>query len=247
VNFNAGASSDADAIDSIASYTFNFGDGGDDVTQASPTISHTFADAGQYIVRGVVTDSRGVQSSNTARVIVNVDPPVTGIVSRKTHGIAGAFDVPLPITGNAGIECRSGGANNDYSMVFSFAHNLTSVTGASVTGGTGSVVGTSAIGPNPNQYTVNLTGVTNAQTITVGLNGIHDSTGATFGATGRMSVLNGDTTGDGVVNSTDIAQTKSQSGQNVGASNFRQDVTADGNLNSTDIAIVKSKSGTGLP
>jgi hypothetical protein len=61
-----------------------------------------------------------------------------------------------------------------------------------------------------------------------------------------MGVLLGDTTGDAVVNSTDIAQTKSQSGQTQTASNFRQDVTADGNINSTDIALVKSKSGTGL-
>ncbi|MEY2545142.1 MAG: hypothetical protein QOG48_259, partial [Verrucomicrobiota bacterium] len=52
---------------------------------------------------------------------------------------------------------------------------------------------------------------------------------------------------DGIVNSTDISQTKSKSGQVVGPSNFRNDVTFDGNLNSTDISLVKSKSGTGLP
>jgi hypothetical protein len=62
-----------------------------------------------------------------------------------------------------------------------------------------------------------------------------------------MSILAGDTTADGVVNSTDIAQTKSQSGAAVSSTNFREDVTADGNINSTDIALTKSKSGTGLP
>jgi hypothetical protein len=62
-----------------------------------------------------------------------------------------------------------------------------------------------------------------------------------------MGVLTGDTTADTFVNSTDIAQTKSQSGQLVTSSNFREDVTVDGNLNSTDIALVKSKSGTALP
>jgi len=71
VQLDGSASSDADSIDTIASYTFNFGDGSDDVTQTSPTIGHTF-DAGEYIVRLVVTDSRGKVSSNTAHFKVDV-------------------------------------------------------------------------------------------------------------------------------------------------------------------------------
>src|SRR5207237_8797722 len=35
VHFDGGGSSDADSIDNIASYTFNFGDGSDDVVQTS--------------------------------------------------------------------------------------------------------------------------------------------------------------------------------------------------------------------
>lgn len=72
VQFDGSASSDSDSIDTVASYTFNFGDGSDDVTQTSPTIGHTF-DAGEYIVRLVVTDSRGKVSSNTAQFKVDVD------------------------------------------------------------------------------------------------------------------------------------------------------------------------------
>ena len=63
----------------------------------------------------------------------------------------------------------------------------------------------------------------------------------------RMDVLLGDTNGNGVVNSSDIAQTQSQSGTSVTASNFREDVTVNGAINSSDIATVQSKSGTGLP
>ena len=73
VNFNAGGSYDVDSIDSIATYTFNFGDGGDDVTQSSPTINHMFIEEGEYIVRLVVTDSRGKVSSNTAQFHIEVD------------------------------------------------------------------------------------------------------------------------------------------------------------------------------
>jgi hypothetical protein len=62
-----------------------------------------------------------------------------------------------------------------------------------------------------------------------------------------MGVLVGDTTGNGLVNSSDIAQTQSQSGQPVGLNNFREDVTVNGLINSSDIALVQSMSGTGLP
>ncbi len=62
-----------------------------------------------------------------------------------------------------------------------------------------------------------------------------------------MAVLVGDTNGDGFVNSADISQTKSQSGQTVGGSNVREDVNTDGFLNSADISLVKSNYGTALP
>jgi hypothetical protein len=167
--------------------------------------------------------------------------------SRKTHGSAGTFDVDLPIGGTPGIECRSGGADGDHTMVFTFANTLSSVASARVTSGTGSV-SSSGTGADPHQYVVGLTGVGNAQTITVTLTNVTDSAGNTSASiSGSMRVLAGDTTADGSVNSADIAQTKSQSGTAVGNSNFREDITTDGNLNSADIGFVKSKSGTALP
>lgn len=163
-------------------------------------------------------------------------------VSRRTHGSAGTFDIDLLQTGTPGIECRSGGATNDYSIVFTFVNNI-SVGAASVTSGTGSVRNFSVAG---NQVTVNLTGVSNAQTIVVTLAGVSDGTN-TGSVQATMGVLVGDTTADKSVNSADISQTKSQSGQVVTIANFREDVTADGSINSADISLVKSRSGTALP
>src|SRR5438876_92026 len=65
-------------------------------------------------------------------------PMAQSAFSRKTHGGAGTFDVPLPLTGNVGVECRSGGATNDYQMIINFATAVT-VESASVTSGTGMV------------------------------------------------------------------------------------------------------------
>jgi PKD repeat protein len=77
VTLDGSKSSDSDSIDTIASYTFNFGDGTDDVTQTSPTLGHTFSRIGMYPVRLVVTDSRGKVSQNTDMKIVQVKPQPT--------------------------------------------------------------------------------------------------------------------------------------------------------------------------
>ena len=126
--------------------------------------------------------------------------------------------------------------------MFTFT-NTVSVQNAVVTAGTGSATNFTVIG---NVATVNLTGVTNAQTITVTLAGVSDGTN-TSDVEAAMSVLIGDTTANGIVNSSDIAQTQSQAGQSVTAANAREDVNVNGAINSSDIALVQSNSGTALP
>jgi hypothetical protein len=167
-------------------------------------------------------------------------PVAQSAVSRKTHGGAGTFDVPLPLTGSLGIECRSTAGNQ--TMIVTFANTVT-LTGASVTCGVGSVGSFSASGA---QVTVNLTGVANAQRITVTLANVND--GTTVGDVAiPMGVLAGDTNGNGTVNAGDVSQTKGQSGQAVTGANFRTDVNANGSINAGDIGLVKAQSGTGLP
>lgn len=162
-------------------------------------------------------------------------------VSRKTHGSAGDFDVNLPLLGTRGIECRSGDPTGEYLMVVTFATPVT-LANAQVAQGTGTATATT----NGNQVFVNLTGVTNAQTIQVTLFAVNDGT-KTSDVTIPMSVLIGDTTANGTVNSADVSQTKAQSGTIISSSNFREDVVANGSINSADVGLVKSKSGTALP
>jgi hypothetical protein len=169
----------------------------------------------------------------------------TGAVSRKTHGTAGTFDINLPLGGSPGIECRTGSVSGSHQVVVTFAAPVTvgSVTVTPGPGGSASVASSLAAS---NSVTVNLSNVSNAQTLSINLLGVtvRSNTG---NVSVPMSVLLGDTTADSFVNSADISQTKSQSGQLVGASNFREDVNTDGFLNSADISLVKSKSGTALP
>ena len=254
VSFNASQSNEpTGSCGTINSYTIDFGDGSTPVTQdgAHPTFSHTYTKPGSYPARLTVGDTANQVSNNPAQVIITVNsaasPQLSTVDSVMTHGNnAGTFAVHLPLTGNPGIECRSGGPNGNYTMVFTFVNPLVSVDQATITGGTGSIT-SSAIGSNTHQYIVNLTGVTNAQRLTVALVNAHDSTNAIGNVSDTMGVLIGDTNADGFVNSADISQTKSQSGAAVTSSNFREDLNTDGFINSGDISLVKSKSGTALP
>jgi hypothetical protein len=177
-----------------------------------------------------------------------IPPPVslTSAALRKTHG-SGVFDINLPLTGNVGVECRNGGASNNHKMIFRFSNTLASVGGATVTSGVGMVSG-SAIGADQHEYVVDLTGIANAQRITVRLSNVTDSLGYNSSTVSASAgFLLGDTTGNGSVNASDVSQTKSKSGQAVSASNFRTDVTISNSINSSDVSLVKSKSGTALP
>jgi hypothetical protein len=177
-------------------------------------------------------------------------PLLQSVVSRKTHGAAGSFGVNLPLSGTPGIECRSGGATGDYTIVIAFLANV-SVNGspqAAVTSGTGTigsggVSNGGAVISSGNVVTVPLTNVSNAQSINVTLNNVNGSTNVTI----PMGVLIGDANGNGAVNASDIAQTKSRSGQPVNPTAFRSDVNADGSIDASDVSLVKSSSGTGLP
>ncbi len=205
-----------------------------------PTMQNLYIRARGYYRGGYLTSSGGIQES-VRNAFITLPPAPSQVVSSKLHG-GTSRDINLPLTGNAGIECRSGGATNDYQLVFTFPSAVT-FTNAALTAGAGSVSGSSGNGTTT--LTVNLTGVTNAQTITVRLSGVSDGN-ATGDVDVRMAVLTGDTNGDGTVNSADISQTKAKSGQATDATNFRNDANVDGVLNSADISLVKSKSGTGL-
>jgi len=170
---------------------------------------------------------------------------LVSVVSRKTHGTAGDFDINMPLTGTSGVECRSGGANGNHTLIFTFKSNLASGE-VSVAGGGGSISGTPTM--SGNTMTVNLTNVPNAQRTTLTLHNMKDVANQELPDTSVIvGFLVGDTTGNGAVASSDITQTKIQSGHPVTAANFRSDVNLNGSINGSDISLVKSRSGTGLP
>jgi hypothetical protein len=178
------------------------------------------------------------------------NPIATGAASRKNHGASGNFDIPLPLTGNAGIECRSDGATGDYTMVVTFLANVSvagtpqaTVTSGIGTIGSGGVSNGGVVITSGNVVTIPLTNVADAQTLQVTLHDVNGTSNVTI----PMSVLVGDVNASGSVTASDVSLVKSQSGQTAGESNFRADVNASGSINAVDVSLVKSRSGNVLP
>ncbi len=204
------------------------------------------------------THGRGIYDTTTALEFISAS-------SRKKHGTGGAgtnFDIDMPlgatlVSATSGVECRAGGdsdggTNGDYKIVLHFTNPL--VGGSAVVNaadhnpaGGGGTAGTPVF--SGTDMIIPLSGVTNGQVLTLKVSGVIDINGNAL--VGPLSVnlgfLRGDTSGNRAVTSTDVSQTKIQSGAALSAANFRTDVTHDGAITASDVSTVKLSAGTSVP
>jgi alpha-tubulin suppressor-like RCC1 family protein len=161
------------------------------------------------------------------------------VVSRKDHGsnIFDVFDVPLPLTGAPGVECR--GDTGEHQLAIEFATPVT-VTTVAVTTGVGYLVDWWVFGSTVHVF---LTGVSNGQRLTVTLSMVRDGTGSVHDVIVPMIVLAGDTTASGNVDGNDSVEVENQIGQPLSVANSRMDVTLDGAIDETDVKFVDNRVG----
>ncbi len=105
VTFSSTGSSDADGT--IASYAWDFGDGG---TSTDPSPLHTFAADGTYTVTLTVTDDQG--ATGTATVTVTVTAPVANVPPTAVIVIT-----PTGVTGEEVFYDASGSSDSDGTIV----------------------------------------------------------------------------------------------------------------------------------
>jgi len=113
VNFDGSGSFDSDG-DSIASYTFNFGDGntatcpGNAACTGTGKVTHTYNKLGPSAATLTVKDSHGTQSQNAAEVTITVNAPDLVVSTLKAASNQAPQGSKIPITatitnqGNAG-------------------------------------------------------------------------------------------------------------------------------------------------
>lgn len=171
-------------------------------------------------------------------------PKLLSAASRLIHGSAGPFDIDLPASAPYGIESRMPVPSGSYSIRLTFDRAVTS---ASVTIQAGTGAASTPIA-NGNVLTVDLTGVSTGQNMTLKLQNIVPQDGGTPGnATVSLSFLPADANASRTVTAADAALVKSWTGQPINSTNSRGDIDADGDIDSMDQTIVKASLNTALP
>jgi len=169
-------------------------------------------------------------------------PTLASAVSRKVHGSAGTFDLPLSaVTTSPSTEPRRGSA---HTIVFTFYQPISAAT-VSISEG---IATPSAPFFTGNDVIVNLTGVTNIQYVTVSLTNVASIEGGTGGSGSvRIGFLLGDVNQNRVVTVSDLSLVNVQLAQSVTAVNYLNDVNASGTLTVADKGITNAKLTTALP
>lgn len=165
----------------------------------------------------------------------------------SAESIKEGFAIDLPLTGTPGVEDRSGGKGNRFTVDFTFNNTLASVGSVATT--CGSVESSMIDSSDPHRFIVNLRNVTcNAEDISITLNNITDTLSNTLtSAQAVMGLLLGDVDGDGSVTTTDAQIARADQGQTTDESNFRVDINVNGTIDRQDASIVKRQIGTSLP
>jgi hypothetical protein len=219
-----------------------------DPTHLTVNVSTVGATAGAKNV--TITNPDGQAATGTGIFTVTgvaASPPVLqSAVLRRVHGAAGTFDLPLTLTTpptinhNPTTEPRSG---TTHQIVLTYDKPLSTAT-VNVTEGT-AVKNSSLVGST---VVVNLTGVTNAQYVTVSLTSVGSTDGGTGGiGEARVGFLEGDVNQSRVVTVADLGLVNAQLAQPVTAANFLKDVNATGTLTVADKGITNSRLTNSLP
>jgi hypothetical protein len=182
------------------------------------------------------------QNGNNYTILINTLPALVSAASRKVHGAAGTFNLPLSsIATNPTTEPRLGPGQT---IVFTFDKPISSAT-ATITEGTATAAAPTFSG---NDVIVNLSGVTDQQYVTITLTNVASTDGGT-GASGtvRVGFLAGDVNQNRVVTVADLGLVNAQLTQLVTATNFLKDVNASGTLTVADKGLVNANLTRSLP
>ena len=174
-------------------------------------------------------------------------PALQTAASRRVHGAAGTFDLPLSlvtppnVNHNPTTEPRQGPAQT---IVFTFDKPVNAAT-VNVTEGTASAGAPTFSG---NDVVVGLTGVTDQQYVTVSLSNVASADGGAGGsASVRVGFLVGDVNQTRVVSVADLGLVNTQLAQTVTAANFTKDINASGAVTVADKGITNANLTRALP
>lgn len=249
VTFAAPAS---DGGEPITSYTVVASPGGASASaSASPIVVTGLSNGTAYSFTMTATNSIGNSPASAASNAVTptaLAGSLVSVESRKTHGAAGSFGLPIegniPVGGAVTVEPRAIGSG--HTIVFTFENMISNPGTASVTDEAGQSIGSATpavTGAAQNEVSVNLTNLIDNTRAAISLSGVNGSINV-----GRlMGFMVGDVSNSRRVNASDISSVKARAGQLANAGSFRFDVDASGEIDSADLTATRANTGRVLP
>ena len=208
----------------------------------SPLNVASLSNGTTYLCSLTATNAIGTSiASAPVAVMPAMTAALTPVVvwSRKLHGAAGTFDLPIdtsaPVGGALTVEPRSIGAGHTVAFHFNYAINAAgSVT--VIDGGNANVPATSAA--TGNDVLVTIPRLADAARVSVSVTGVN-GTSTVFSAS--LMFLLGDINNSHLVDGVDISGVRARSGQPTTATNFKFDVNTSGTVSASDISTVKAR------
>ncbi|MBL0121760.1 MAG: hypothetical protein IPP88_03190 [Betaproteobacteria bacterium] len=183
----------------------------------------------------------GQMAAYVFTVSAQTPPLLQAVQSRKVHGTAGPFDLPVnpltPITGAITVEPRFIGTG--HTLVFQFDKPIGSIGAVSAVDASSASIGTATADRSGNEVVVTLTDIANNRRVRVSLNGVNGS----VNASASLGFLVGDVNNSQTTTSTDLTALKARGGQAAAATTFWYDLNASGSVTAADIATMKARVG----
>lgn len=211
-----------------------------DPTRIVPMTS-TVEDLGTLFTRQLPANSITILTFTASNGTVDVIAPrLTSAASVKTVGGV-ERSIALPISGSAGVEYRSGGVSR---LVLNFDEPVFLTSAFGIASSSGSATATA----NGKQLVIDLSGVTNGQTLHVNLTGLEDGAGNAATIQVNVGALIGDTNSSGRVDFSDYLLLQNVFGSNVATnpSAMSSDLNSDGTVDFTDFLLIQNAFGQSL-
>ncbi len=208
------------------------------VGNQSPFTVSGLTNGATYACSVAAINSTGPGLYSTPFNVTPMIPTLISVVSRKSHGSAGSFDLPLNrnagINGPVTVEPR---ADATHTVVFRFDATITTPGALLVSNGSGTALASGQ------EVVVTLTDIGDNQRTTVSLTNVH---GAGIDVSVSLGFLTGDVNSSQGINSQDVTAMKARAGQVTDGSNFWFDLNLSGNVTASEVAAVKARVNTTL-
>jgi len=211
---------------------------------ASPIVVTGLANDVQHACVVVAVNAVGSSLASAAAMVTPsaaAGISLVAVESRKQHGAAGNF--PLPILASPALTVEPRIAGGGHTIAFVFDRPVTAFGVQTAMDQTGQVVPLQLATGASNEIVLVLSSVANQSRVSLSVAGVNGA----LDVSTVLGFLVGDISNSRRVTAGDISAVKARLGQPTDAVNFRSDVNASGSIDGADLSAVRVRSGQILP